>query len=473
MNKKLIIVLLVSSAMTISSCKKFLEITPQETFGSNIAVSSLDGLTKTTTGAFAQLTSSNIYGGGIVANSELMADFVSCDPIADYSLNQFRTRQLDADNSQSGGLWGDAYRAIYIANVVLQNLPNFQAQNPAQCQLLKGECLFIRGAMHFELLRMFAQPSGFTSNDSHLGVCLELTPGAVNSGQNVPRSTVAQCYAQIEADLDSAANNLPAYGGGNFFVTQGAAQAFLMRVYFTQHNYQQALNWANIIVNSGLYSLNPTVGAIDSVSGPNGSTGETIFQVLGNPPTNLVNNVLIGRFRVLALTPAQCYMAPAFTPYFEADSAAGGLRTYPQLLFATSDVDGPSYYYCQKYNLANINMTVIRYAEVLLTRAECNVQLGNSASSVLADVNQIRVRGGLLPDNTTSNSTALLNEVRAQRDLELAVEGDRFYEIKRRQTGFVSPESGVYFAWNSPQLVYPIPLQEVQENKYMVQNPGY
>ena len=485
MNKKLLSIPLVLALIAVSSCKKFLEISPQQTFTSEIATASLSGLTKTVTGAFSTLTSANLYGGGIIANSELMADFVTADPIADYSLNQFRTRQLDPYNSQSGGMWDDAYKAIYIVNVVLQSLPNFQAQNPGQCQLLKGECLLIRGAMHFELLRMFAQPSGYTTGDSHLGVPLQLLPGAVNTGQSVPRSTVAQCYAQIESDLFVAAQLLPATSGpsGQTFATQGAAQGFLTRVYFTQHNYQQALMEADSVIGLagygfGLCQLNATVGAIDSVSSVASSSPETIFQVISTPTTYYANNVLINRFRVLALTAAQCYMSQAFTPYFQSDSAAGGYRTagyaplYPEL-YTLSSVDGPNYYYCNKYNQIGMNMTVIRLAEILLTRAECNIQLGNSTSSVLSDLNLIRTRAGLLPDNTTNNPTALLNEVRAQRDLELAVEGDRFFEIKRRQISFASPESGQVFQWNSPQLVYPIPLQEVQENKNMVQNPGY
>lgn len=477
MNKRLITALALVGVLTISSCKKFLEITPQETFTSEIATSSVDGLTKTVTGAFNQLQSGNLYGGGIVANSELLGDFVSADPIADYSLNQLRTRQMDANNSQSGGLWGSAYRAIYIANVVLQALPNFQSQNPSQCQLLKGECLLIRGAMHFELVRMFALPSGATQGDSHLGVCLELTPGAVNQGQSVPRSTVAQCYAQIEADLDSAANLLPSgQSNGETFVTQSIAQAFLMRVYFTQHNYNQAYYYANQIVTSGLYQLNPTVGLTDTSSSTGGNTAppETIFQMISTLPLNLTNGVLIGRFRWFPLAPAQCYMSHYFDPYYKSDSAAGG-HTWKELYRRAPDGQGTGiyYYWCNKYNNADMNITVIRYAEVLLTRAECEVQLGMSAGSVQNDLNAVRQRDGLLPDNTTTNPAALLNEVRSERDFELAAEGDRFYEIKRRQISFYSPESGQQFAWNSPQLVYPIPLQEVQENKNMVQNPGY
>jgi hypothetical protein len=85
MNKKLISILVLAAVMTAPSCKKFLQITPQETFTSEIATSSLDGLTKTVTGAFNKLQSGNLYGGGIIANSELLADFVTAQSISDHS----------------------------------------------------------------------------------------------------------------------------------------------------------------------------------------------------------------------------------------------------------------------------------------------------------------------------------------------------------------------------------------------------
>jgi len=470
MNKKIIVALTLFTGLTISSCKKFLVIDPQFEFTSTIATSSLDGLTKTTTGAFNQLQSSNLYGGGIIANSEMMADFTNSDPIADYSLNQFRTRQLDANNSQSGGLWSDAYRAIYIVNVVLQNLPNFQSQNPGQCNLLRGECYFIRGIMHFELVRMFAQPWGYTSDNSHLGVPLQLVPGDVTHGQNVPRSTVAQCYSQIIADLDSAAALLPA--NNSAIASQTAAWGFLTRVYFTQNNFQQTLNYANLVINTSGLSLNDSVTTIYNQTGIT-PTNETVFQCISIAPNDLSNGVLIGRFRWLPVSPATCYLSNYFAPYYKADSAAGGLRWKELYRYSSDGVGGPRYYWCQKYNNSSMNITVMRLPEILFDRAEANAQLGNSDAAVRADYNLVRQRAGLLPDNSTSGQTALINAVRSERDYELAIEGDRFYEIKRRQTGFYSPESAQYFPWNSPQIVYPIPLQEVKQNTNMVQNPGY
>ena len=56
--------------------------------------------------------------------------------------------------------------------------------------------------------------------------------------------------------------------------------------------------------------------------------------------------------------------------------------------------------------------------------------------------------------------------------MELAMEGDHYFEVKRRKGSFNTPGAGV-LQWNAPTMIYPIPQQEVQENKNMVQNPGY
>lgn len=486
MNKKIIVTTAVFIALLAGSCNKFLTIQPQFEFTSTIATSSLDGLTKTAIGGFAQLQSANLYGGGIIANSELLADFVypNLSNISDYNLLQLVNRQLNSTNSQCSGLWGDAYRAIYIANVVLQYAPNFNSQNPAQVKLIRGQAYFIRGIMHFELLRMFAQPSGFTADDSHLGIPIVLAPGTITQGQSTPRSTVAQCYAQIESDLDSAYILLPS--NPQSIASQGAAAAFLVRAYFTQHNYQQALNWANIVINNYSYSLNPTVDTIYNITNVV-YTPETIFQQIsylgstgaqGTSASNVKdvsNATLTGNFYAYFLHPANYGCSSFFhTQFFAPDSAAGDLRA--QQLYVNIGLNFTKTQralFTTKYNDPNMNVTVVRLAEIILTRAECNARTGASDETVRKDLNLIRVRAGLEPDNSTSGQQALIAAIWGQRDFELAYEGDRFYEIKRRQISFVVPETGQVLSWNSPQLVYPIPLQEVQENKNMQQNPGY
>ena len=460
--KNILLIIAAFTAITFASCKKYLDIKPQFKFGDNLALSTLDGLSKTTTGAFDAIQSGNLYGGGIIANSELLADFITTDPISDYSLNQLRTHQMNGFNSQASGMWNDAYYAIMVANTVLLHLPEFEkGADTTLVHKLRGECYFIRGAMHLELVRMFAQPAGYTSDNSHLGVPIILAPGGLTSQQSTPRSTVAQVYQQVITDLTAAEALLPAEQSAR--ASKYAAQAFLMRAFFEQNKFSEAKTWADKIVTSSGASMNT-----DSISSTYQLTGsatnsETIFQIM-NTTQDVSNGPLVGRFKLVNF-PAQNKMSPSFITYIRADSTAGGLRS--SNLYRVK----ATRYYTRKYDNVYVNVPVLRFAEVLLTRAECIVQLGGAETDARADYNQVRVRAGLVPDNSTSGQTALLAAIRGERDFELGMEGDRFFELKRRKTDFVTTTGT--FPWNDNRLVYPIPQGEITSNVNMVQNPGY
>ena len=84
--KKILIILL---SVSLFSCEKHLEIVPDYKFPAELATSNLDSLEKITNGTFNQLQSSNLFGGGLIANSELLADNWDVPPISSFSLNQF------------------------------------------------------------------------------------------------------------------------------------------------------------------------------------------------------------------------------------------------------------------------------------------------------------------------------------------------------------------------------------------------
>ena len=185
--KKTLIILL---SISLFSCEKKLEIVPDYKFPAELATSNLDSLEKITNGTFNQLQSGNLFGGGLIANSELLADNWDAPPISSFSLNQLRTREMNAYNGEATGLWNDGYRAINMANIVLHHLPEHQEQDIEKAKLLEGECLFIRAICHFEMLRMFSQTAGFTSDNSHLGIPIRLTKGSATEEQNNPRNTI-------------------------------------------------------------------------------------------------------------------------------------------------------------------------------------------------------------------------------------------------------------------------------------------
>ena len=476
--KKIALLSMMFVMVTITSCKKYLDIQPEHTFGSNLAVTSVTGLQQTTLGAFGQMSSGNLYGGGIILNSELMADYMNTATTsiqANFSLGQEYTHQLNIYNSSAGGMWGDAYAAILTANTVIQYLPTFQAGDPADCNLMQGECLFIRGAMHFELVRMFAQPWGFTSDNSHMGVPIRLTPGTSTTGQNTPRSTVAQVYAQVIADLKAAEPLLPTdmVATGPDYVSRYAADAMLARVYFSQNDFANAEIYATKAIAGG-FSLNDSLNnptsayGITSVYNQLGAqtTPESIFQMIYTTKNDPATGNLNGNFihAPFGSTVPNIQMNGGLISLLVSAQAVGDLR-YTKM-FKKSFGE----YFCEKYSAQYANVTVIRLAEMYLTRAECEAQLGDDADA-RTDYNMTRHRAGLASDNS-STGQGLINAIRGERDLELAMEGDHYFEVKRRKGSFNTAGAGV-LAWNAFNMIYPIPQQEVQQNKAMVQNPGF
>ena len=118
------------------------------------------------------------------------------------------------------------------------------------------------------------------------------------------------------------------------------------------------------------------------------------------------------------------------------------------------------------------DLHVIRFAEVLLTKAEALARLGRLAEAV-TEYNKIRVRAGLAPHVLGTNVTTqadVLNAIWNERRLELALEGDRFPDLVR--TGRALTALGLP-ANRAFQLLYPIPSRELIVSSGLTQNPGY
>ncbi|MEO1256152.1 MAG: RagB/SusD family nutrient uptake outer membrane protein, partial [Bacteroidota bacterium] len=116
------------------------------------------------------------------------------------------------------------------------------------------------------------------------------------------------------------------------------------------------------------------------------------------------------------------------------------------------------------------NGHIIRYADVLLTLAEAQVELGSGVTvneDALAAFNQIRTRAGLEEVTSIDRESVL-----AERRVEFAFEGHRWYDLLRsgRTIEIMS------FHGKNPQehhLLFPLPAGELEINPNLVQNPGY
>ncbi len=453
--------LLATAALVVglASCESTLNILPPLDLANEVALTSTRGLQTALTGAYS--TSGGISDGSMLAGNgittgELWADnALALSP--GFGQQQIVTRTLNFFNDQGRPIWQNSYGVINRVNNVLDALPTVSdAQIDAAAapgatiknrDLIKGESLFLRGWMYLQIVSYFAQPWGFTADNSHPGVVIRLTSTRSGSGQAKARSTVKETYDQIIKDLTDAEAILPAsHPTGR--ATKGAAAALLARVYFQQNDFTNAAAAATRVINSGLYALTP--GVRDPFD--NNSTSEAIFE-LQSTDQNDASGAVVGTFR--QVDDSQSFIVdPDFSALLFANKGDNRQSLVVQR-------DGQTY--VSKYDRLVMNVPLIRYAEILLIRAEATAQ--SSTTTALADANAVRTRAGL-PALKGLTSDALVSAIRLERRFELMFEGNRFHELKRTKQNVRGTP------WNNAQLIFKIPDVEVNANTLCAQNPN-
>jgi hypothetical protein len=353
-------------------------------------------------------------------------------------------RNVSAANSAALGMWGAFYTGINRANKLLAAIPNVSGLSSTQQSQIRGEVLYIRALHYSQLVSYFGG----------VPIVTEPTEG-VGEQSLVARSSVQEVYAFIEKDLEEAAALLPT-ARVNGRATQGAANALLARVYLEDGKYAQARDKATAVISSNLYQLVPVYRNLFATK----NSAESIFELQYS--INNSNSQAFW-FYPVALTGRYGY-APS-NGLFNAYSAGDTRRD------ASIAVTGTNTRYGNKYfRIANgdDNIIVSRLAEMYLIRAEANARLNADPAAVRADINIVRRRAGLsdLPATVTSQ-TALFDAILQERRVEFAMEGHRFFDLRR--LGRAQQVLGI--AEN--RLVWPIPLDEISANPNLTQNPGY
>jgi hypothetical protein len=120
------------------------------------------------------------------------------------------------------------------------------------------------------------------------------------------------------------------------------------------------------------------------------------------------------------------------------------------------------------------NVPVIRVSELYLIRAEALVRSSGDLTAALADVNRIRTRAGVTARPATLTATEIQDEITLQRRLELAFEGHRWFDLKRRGQNVVKTAAqGGGLAYGDTRTLAPVPNSEILANKNLAQNAGY
>jgi starch-binding outer membrane protein, SusD/RagB family len=394
-------------------------------------------------GAYDALQALSYYGRTFEVLGDLSADNAEHVGTFQY-LGQVDRNQLQADNTAVTNVWIAIYDAVTRTNLILQKVPNVAGLTDPQKNQILGEAHFLRALHYHNLVKFWGD------------VPMPLEPlESPADAAKLTRTPKAQVYTQILSDLTQA-EQLMTTAKQARQASLGATRALRARVLLYNENYQGALDAANTVQAMG-YSLAPLFETLFTDEGAN--TPEDIFRVSFTATE-------YNEMGYYYLFDGRWEVAPTANLY--AAYSAGDRRRDVSLGKDGSDYEGTKF----PTTIGAEDLHVIRFAEVLLIKAEALARLGRLAEAV-TEYNKIRVRAGLAPHVLGTNVTTqadVLNAVLAERRLELALEGDRFPDLVR--TGRAMTALGLP-ANRAFQLLYPIPSRELVVSSGLTQNPGY
>ncbi|MDO8898709.1 MAG: RagB/SusD family nutrient uptake outer membrane protein, partial [Bacteroidales bacterium] len=285
-------------------------------------------------------------------------------------------------------------------------------------------------------------------------------------------------------DLELALENVPVTASHKGFVTKGAANALLAKVYaaIQPPQWNKVQQYADAVIAGG-YSLVPEYDMLWNNTNENSS--EAIFEInyegtssSGNWGASMFRGMDWKKFN----TPSNDLVA-AF------DAEGDVIRKNSSISF--DDVSGrwsdpywpqSTFPFINKYrNIAQPspqNFILLRLADIILLKAEA-LNANGDVSGAATLVNQIRSRVNL-PNTNATDQQAMRLAIEKERRFELAFEGHRWYDLKRtgRAVEVMNNVKGpggasLGYSVNENRLLWPIPQSELDKNTKLVQNTGY
>ncbi len=404
---------------------------------------------------------------------------------------------IDSNNEWLDIKWKYTYITISRANLIIEYVPKASIDQTLIDQLV-AEAKFLRGLAYFELAKNFG------------GVVL--VDKQPKPEEVFPRSTIEQTWEFIKRDFTEAAAVLPerknqeAEFTGR--ATKGAALAYLARVSLYEGDYADAQMYAKQVIDLGDYSLEANFDDVWNVHNPNGL--ESIFEIqagyhaveyAGNAlsditgsradggwgfatPSSHLENFMQGDPRLIHTIIKHGDNVDAEHPSFDTqlDQNESG-RINKKYYLAISDRIHDN------QDKGPLNHILFRYADLLLIHAEAAYYNGAEGVALIS-LNEVRNRVSI--GDLTVSGQALIDAIFDERRMELAMEGHRYYDLKRsdRLTSAMSNfvnyntilSTDLYDAGNqqgklfdpNKHYLFPIPQSEIDlSGGIIIQNPSY
>jgi len=450
-------------------------------------------------GSLTHAINEEIWGRKLSIALLLRSDMVNLQSTQTHRV-EMNMLTISGNNEMVYDPWRRIYLGIAAANNAIGGAEDVDA-DPDQKNPVVAQAYFARAWYYFHLVRLFGDIPYLTENTT------------AEEAFNMYSTPEAQVYQNILSDLEYAKEWLPNTVISRAIPSKAAASSYIALVYLTMGDYQNAWNEAKeVIDNAGTYqlALDPDFQTLFNASLIDGSL-EPIFALDYNN-NEAADNAYDQTAPMTGIRgddndQGWSVAVPTMAVYESFDTLDYRTRVSFQTICTINDstvdytnftISGhehaanqpyiakytryPSPYARGNKRATSHNYSMIRYAEVLLIAAEAAVELGDNASALMY-INEVRARARQGGQSTNGNydeetippseypqdltGTVTIDDVLEERRIELAFEGKRWYDIKRRQLGdqvySASGYEGTKPGWTGTYDT-PIPQEEIERN---------
>jgi hypothetical protein len=390
-------------------------------------------------------------------------------------------------------MWVNMYNAVNSVNLIIDNVDESVGSAPVK-NAIKGQALAVRAYAYFQLIQFYQQT--YTIAQGKPGVPLRLH---ADDAYSIPRATVKEVYDRIVADLTEAKSLLADFkrdlSSKKHYIDAQVVSGMLARVYLVMQNWDGARAEAeNVLAAHGSLMTKEQWAAFYQCS----QYDEVVWAVYQTSTNNFGST---GQYNMWYNYPLGEGSGDRYYNYqnFFANDRYVALfeETEDRYLFWKRSDDATfaeNWVFAKMYDPGDGNgnsrgdYPLLRASEMLLVKAECEANLGNTAQA-LAALNELQAARNVTARTTTTNRDDLLEAIYLERRKELLGEGSSgFLDLLRLQKPMIrqgdhftfglanlnsftyNGESVAGFESNDYRMIFQIPDREIQLNESITMN---
>ncbi|MRG46254.1 RagB/SusD family nutrient uptake outer membrane protein [Chitinophaga sp. SYP-B3965] len=443
-----------------SSCLADLDVKPTEIIDQTLAFQSVDDVNAGVLGVYAGLSTYTISTNTLLSDEAMWPT----ENNTNRGTLMYSWRQ-DPVNPEAIAPWQSFYQVLDRANRILDVIDNVFA-TPQEEQIkkqYKGELLALRAYCHFELLRLYAVDYEPASPGVPLMKTAEIGKPS--------RETVGKVFDQINTDLLQAKDLIPATFTNHSRITKQAVSAIQARAALWQKDWDAAITYAGEVINAMPLA---TIAQFPDIW-QDKNNAEVVWELKREAQDAKFGDFYRdGSDKILFAPSAK--LRNTMNPTQDVRFNAYMKELSPGRWAVVKYLGGQP----ALANLADIKL--FRVAEMYLIRAEAYAAKGAAGLNPgSADLNALRAQriNGYTPE-VFADVTALMNAILPERFKELAFEGHRYLDLRRKNLDITRLPEDVIQAPTAIKLTaadkayyLPIPLRETQANENISQHPEY